>query len=183
MGDTLDFVISILSDNPLDKHTREVVRGILMEALTPMNDVVDGAGVCDSLFALLDMDKHDDNHIPGRSDHLLFTEAERVVPVRYPIRITEPTAMDKLLDAEHNEFLKQGISKFPELPKHIQEYLRQQQVKQKQHMIDIQAPYTVAAHLQQTMKEHIREQHKKEQARETKRQHKQAVEREQAEQN
>ena len=63
--DTLDFVIGILSDNPLDKHTREVVRGVLMEALTPVNDVVDGAGVCDSLFALLDMDKHDDSHIPG----------------------------------------------------------------------------------------------------------------------
>ena len=146
--DTLDFVFGILSDNPLDEHTREVVRGVLMEALLSMNDVVDGAGVCDSLFALLDMDKHDDSHIPGRSDHLLFTEAERVVPVRYPIKITEPTAMDKLLDAEHNELLKQGISKFPELPQHIQEYLRQQQVKQKQHMINIQAPYVVAAHFQ-----------------------------------
>ena len=92
--------------------------------------------------------------------------------------------MDKLLDAEHNEFLKQGISNVLELPKHIQEYLRRQQDKQKQHLVDIQAPYIVAAHLQQTMKEHIREQHnKKEQARETKRQHKQAGEREQAEQN
>merc|ERR1712238_232200 len=119
---------------------------------------------------------------PGRSDHLLFTAAQRVVPIRYPTKIAEPTAMDTLHDAEHNELLKQGIT-FLELPKHIQEYLRRQQVKQKQHMIDIQAPYTVAAHLQQMMKEHIREQHKKEQARETKRQHKQAVEREQAEQN
>merc|ERR1712238_532084 len=146
MGDTLDFVIGMLSDNPLDKHTREVVRGILMEALTPVNDVVDGAGVCDSLFALLDMDKHDDTHIPGRSDHLLFTAAERVVPVRYPIKIAEPTAMDKLLDAEHNEFLKQGISNVLELPKHIQEYLRRQQDKQKQHLVDMQAPYIVAAH-------------------------------------
>ena len=91
--------------------------------------------------------------------------------------------MDKLLDAEHNALLKQGISKFLELPKHIQEYLRRQQFKQKQHMIDIQVPYTVVVHLQQTMKEHTREQHKKEQAWETKRQHEQAVEREQAEQN
>ena len=154
--DTLDFVIGILSDNPLDDHTREVVCGVLMEVLLSKNDVVDGVGVCDSLFALLDMDKHDDNHIPGRSDHLLFTAAQRVVPIQYPIKITKPTAMNKLLDAEHNEFLKQGTSKFLELPKHIQEYLRQKQIKQKQHMIDIQAPYTVAAYLKKTMKEHIR---------------------------
>merc|ERR1712238_128812 len=119
---------------------------------------------------------------PGRSDHLLFTAAQRVVPNQYPTKIAEPTAMDKLHDAEHNELLKQGIT-FLELPKHIQQYLRRQQAKQKQHMIDIQAPYTVAEHLKKTMKEHIRERHKKEQAQETKRQHKQAVEREQAEQN
>ena len=50
--------------------------------------------------------------------------------------------MDKLLDAEHHELLKQGISNFPELPKQIQEYLRRQQLKQKQYMKDIQAPYT-----------------------------------------
>ena len=120
---------------------------LLMEALLSMNDAVDGAGVCDSLFALLDMDIHDDSYIPGRSDHLLFTEAERVVPVRYPIKIPEPTAMDKFLDAEHNEFLKQGISNVLELPQHIQEYLRRQQDKQKQHMINIQAPYIVVPHL------------------------------------
>merc|ERR1712238_159910 len=119
---------------------------------------------------------------PGRSDHLLFTAAQRVVPIRYPTKIAEPTAMDTLHDAEHNELLKQGIT-FLELPKHIQEYLRRQQVKQKQHMIDIQAPYTAAAHLKKTIQEHIREQHKQEQAREMKRQHKQAVEREQAEKN
>ena len=86
--------------------------------------------------------KADDNHIPSRSDHLLFTAAERVVPIRYRMKIPESTAMDKLLDAEHNELLKQGINNFPELPKRIQEYLRRQQSKQKQHMIDIQAPYT-----------------------------------------
>ena len=86
----------------MDDHTREVVLGFLMEALLSMNDVVDGARVCDSLFTLIDMDKHDDNHIPGRSDHLLFTAAQRVVPIRYPIKILEPTVMDKLLDAEHN---------------------------------------------------------------------------------
>ena len=54
-------------------------------------------------------------------------------------------------NAEHNEFLKQGISTFPELPKHIQEHLRQQQVNQKQHMINIQALYTVAEHLKKTI--------------------------------
>ena len=129
------------------------------------------------------MGKHDDNHISGRSNHLLFTEAQRVVPIRYSIKITEPTAMDKLPDAEHNELLKQGISTFPDLPKHIQEYLRRQQFKQKQHMIDIQPPYTAVTHLKKMIQEHIREQHKQKQARETKRQHKQAVESEQAEKN
>ena len=88
--------------------------------------------------------------------------------------------MDKLLDAEHNELLKQGIINFPELPKHIQENLRRQQLKQKQHMIDIQAPYTAVEQAKKKEQEHIREQHKQEQARETKRQHKLAVEREQA---
>ena len=88
--------------------------------------------------------------------------------------------MDKLLDAEHNELLKQGISNFPDLPKRIQEYLRQQQLKQKQHMIAMQAPYTVVEQAKKKEQEHIREQHKQEQARETKRQYKQAIEREQA---
>ena len=88
--------------------------------------------------------------------------------------------MNKLLDTEHNELLKQRISNLSELPKHIQEYLHQQQLKQKQHLTDIQAPYTVAEHLKKTIQEHIREQHKQEQARKTKRQHKQAIEREQA---
>ena len=39
-----------------------------------MDDFVDGAGVYDSLFALLDMDKHNDNHIPGRTDPLLLKQ-------------------------------------------------------------------------------------------------------------
>ena len=59
--DTLDFVIGSLSGNPLDDH-REVVHGILMDAFLPMADGVDGAGVCDSLFALLNMDKHDQDY-------------------------------------------------------------------------------------------------------------------------
>ena len=126
----LDFVIGMLSDNPFANHTREVVREILMEALFSQNEVVvDGAGVCDSLFALLDMYKHNDNHIPDLSDHLLFTAAERVTPIRYPIKITKQTAMYKLLDTEHNELLKQSISNFPELPKYIQEYLRRQELR------------------------------------------------------
>ena len=49
--------------------------------------------------------------------------------------------MDKLLDEEHNELFKQDISNSPELLKRIQEYLRRQQLKQKQHMKDIHAPY------------------------------------------
>ena len=62
----LDFVIGMLSDNTFADHTREVVCEIIMAALLSQNEVVvDGAGVCDSLFALLDMDKHDANHIPG----------------------------------------------------------------------------------------------------------------------
>ena len=86
--------------------------------------------------------------------------------------------MNKLLDAKHKKILKQGISNFPELPKHIRKYLRRQQLKQKQHMKDIQAPYITAEHVKKKVQEHIREQHKQKQARETNRQHKQAIERE-----
>ena len=35
--------------------------------------------------------------------------------------------------------------------KNIQEYLRRRQVKKQQHMIDTQAPYTVAEHLKKTI--------------------------------
>ena len=83
--------------------------------------------------------------------------------------------MDKLRDAKQNELLKQGISNFPELPKRIQEYLRRQHLKQKQHMIDIHAPYTAVEQAKKKEQEHIREQHKQEQVQETKRQHKQAI--------
>ena len=86
--------------------------------------------------------------------------------------------MDKLIDTEQNELLKQGISNFPELPNHIQEYLCRQQLKRKQHMENIHAPYTAAALLKKKVHEHIRVQHKQEQARETKRQQEQAIERE-----
>ena len=48
----------MLSEDPFDDNTREDVCGILMEALLSQDDgVVDGAGVCDSLFAILDIDK------------------------------------------------------------------------------------------------------------------------------
>ena len=44
--DTLDFVCEMLSEDPCDEDTREVVYGIIMEALLSLDDVVvDGAGV------------------------------------------------------------------------------------------------------------------------------------------
>ena len=49
-------------------------------------------------------------HILCPSNHLIFTAAERVVPIQYPIKIYKQTAMYKLLDAEHNVLLAQGIS-------------------------------------------------------------------------
>ena len=61
--------------------------------------------------------KADDNHILGPSNHFLFTATERVVPIEYPIKITEQTAIDKLLVIEHNELLKQGIRNLPEFTK------------------------------------------------------------------
>lgn len=40
--------------------------------------------------------------------------------------------MEKLLEAEHMELLKEGISNLLELlPKQVQEYLRQEQLKRK----------------------------------------------------
>ena len=56
--DTLDFVVRMLSDNLFDDDIREVVYEILMEALLSQDEVgVDGAGVYESFFTLLDMDK------------------------------------------------------------------------------------------------------------------------------
>ena len=52
----MEYVYGILSEDPFDDNTRETVCGILMEALTYQFDV-DGVAVCDSLFALLDFDK------------------------------------------------------------------------------------------------------------------------------
>ena len=73
------------------------------------------------------------------------------------------------------ELLKEGISNFSGLPKQIQEYLRQEQLKAKQHINNIQALYTESEQVQ--TKEQIQEQYKQEQAQETKRQHEQAIER------
>ena len=39
--------------------------------------------------------KTNDKHIPCPYDHLLFTAAERVVQIGYPIKISEQTAMEK----------------------------------------------------------------------------------------
>lgn len=50
--------------------------------------------------------------------------------------------MDKLLNAEHNELLEQGISNFLELPKQVKKYLHQEQLKRKEFMDSIQSTYT-----------------------------------------
>ena len=51
--DTEAYVTGTLMENPFDEDTREFVREILMEAVSPQC-VFDGAVVCDRLFALLD---------------------------------------------------------------------------------------------------------------------------------
>ena len=56
--DTLEYVYGMLLEDPRDEDTREFVCEIIMEALLSQDDVVvGGAGVCDSLFAILDSDK------------------------------------------------------------------------------------------------------------------------------
>lgn len=56
--DTIAYVSGMLSADPFDDDTRDAVREILVEALSSQDDVVvDGVGVCDSLFALLDINK------------------------------------------------------------------------------------------------------------------------------
>ena len=65
--------------------------------------------------------------------------------------------MDKLLDTEHNELLKQGISNFSDLPKQIQEYLRQEQVKQKEYITDIQSPFIATEQAKKKEQEQIQE--------------------------
>ena len=49
----MDYIYGTLGEDPCDEDTREFVCGISMEALLSQFDV-DGAVVCDSLFALLD---------------------------------------------------------------------------------------------------------------------------------
>mmetsp|Transcript_55860 Transcript_55860/g.64508 ORF Transcript_55860/g.64508 Transcript_55860/m.64508 type:complete len:108 (+) Transcript_55860:374-697(+) len=65
-----------------------------------------------------------------------FTAAQREVPIQYSIEPYEQTAMDKLLDAEHNKLLEQDISNFSDFPKRIQKYLRRGQLRAKQRMKD-----------------------------------------------
>ena len=51
---TVEYVFEMFVEDPFDEEdTREIVRGILMEALLSQCDV-DGAVCCDSIFALLD---------------------------------------------------------------------------------------------------------------------------------
>ena len=55
---TFDYIYGTLSEYLYDDDTRGFVCGILIETLLSQNDgIVDRADVCDSLFALLDNDK------------------------------------------------------------------------------------------------------------------------------
>ena len=56
--DTLWYVYGMLLEIPADDDTREVVCGIIMEALLSQDEVaVDGAEFCAELCAFLDIDK------------------------------------------------------------------------------------------------------------------------------
>ena len=55
---TLEYIYGMLLEHPYDDDTRETAHQILMEALSAQDDItVDRLVVCESLFALLDMDK------------------------------------------------------------------------------------------------------------------------------
>ena len=53
--DTIGYVSGVLSEDPFDDDARSAVREFLVEALDDCG--VDSVGVCDSLFALLDLNK------------------------------------------------------------------------------------------------------------------------------
>ncbi len=54
--DTLAYVSGVLSEDPFDEDARSAVRELLVDALSQEDlDDVDAVGVCDSLFALLDL--------------------------------------------------------------------------------------------------------------------------------
>ena len=55
---TSKYIYSMLSENLYNDNTRETVCEILMEVLSTQDDIiVDEVVVCDSLFALFDIDK------------------------------------------------------------------------------------------------------------------------------
>jgi ATPase subunit of ABC transporter with duplicated ATPase domains len=62
--DTIAYVSGVLSDDPFDEDARSAVRELLVDALSEEDH--DGVDVCDSLFALLDLNKDDSgNHGNG----------------------------------------------------------------------------------------------------------------------
>ena len=66
--DTIAYVSGVLSEDPFDEDARSAVRELLVDALSQeeVGDV-DGVAVCDSLFALLDLNKDSKND--GIGDH------------------------------------------------------------------------------------------------------------------
>ena len=48
---------------------------------------------------------------------MTWVVVKRVVLMNYPIQVYKHTIIYKLIDAEHNKLLKQGISIFSDLPK------------------------------------------------------------------
>jgi ATPase subunit of ABC transporter with duplicated ATPase domains len=58
--DTIAYVSGVLSDDPFDEDARSAVRELLVDALSEEDH--DGVDVCDSLFALLDLNKNDNGN-------------------------------------------------------------------------------------------------------------------------
>ena len=55
---TVEYFYGMLLENLFGDNTKEAVCGILMETLSSQDDiVVDGVGICDRLFELVDIDK------------------------------------------------------------------------------------------------------------------------------
>lgn len=67
--DTIAYVASVLSEDPFDDDARSAVRELLVDALSQEDrEDVDGVNVCDSLFALLDLNKEDNNDNSASND-------------------------------------------------------------------------------------------------------------------